>query len=130
MFFPYPLFAALVFAILCGLPVYASDFSMSRLQAGIKNRFHASGNAPVAGQELISGMTMMPLIYRSRAYMPFWIDAGHRLPAADALIEAIDRAGDDGLVPADYHRVAISRLLSHGDHPQFTDNDPVSGAIG
>ena len=44
--------------------------------------------------------------------MPFWIDSQLRLDSAKALIKAIERAGEDGLVPADYHLAAMHRLLA------------------
>ena len=122
--FSYPRCAIFVVAILFSPSSYASDFSISQVQASIKNRLvnQSAGGAAVGGQELISGMEMMPLAYRSRAYMPFWIDARHRLQTANALIEAIGRAGDDGLLPADYHLAAIYRLLSHIVHQRSSAN--------
>jgi len=106
---PFFLVAAFLFA-----PSYATAFSVPQVQASIDNRLdgQSADSSLVIQGVSISGMQMIPLAYRSRAYMPFWIDDQLYLDAASALIEAIGRAGDDGLLPADYHLIAVSRLLA------------------
>jgi L,D-transpeptidase YcbB len=62
--------------------------------------------------EMICGIQMLPLAYRSRKYLPLWIDASLHLEKAQALADAIGRAGEDGLTPVDYHWNAIHDLLT------------------
>ena len=101
-------------AALLPAPSAATDFPISQVQASIKSCLDGEPtDRPLSIQiDSMGGMKMIPLAYRSRAYMPFWVDPQLRLDAAKALIEAIERAGEDGLVPADYHLAAIHRLLA------------------
>lgn len=121
---PFPLLAVFFAAILIVPPSHAIDVSMARVQASLKRRLDdkTAAGTLVCGGDLICGIEMMPLAYRSRAYMPFWIDASFRLDAAKALIEAIGRAGEDGLRPADYHLIAIYRLLADMAQERSTNN--------
>ena len=48
----------------------------------------------------------------NKKHLPLWIDASFRLEKAEALAEAIDHAGEDGLLPVDYHQDAIHELLA------------------
>jgi len=58
----------------------------------------------VAGDPICSAQTL-PLFYERRAYQPAWSDDDAR-----AMIAAIERAPEDGLRSADYHREALGRL--------------------
>ncbi len=87
---------------------------LDRVQAVIQARL--DGNPSIASLscqgEMICGIQMLPLAYRDRKHLPLWIDASLRLEKAEALANAIDRAGEDGLAPVDYHREAIHELLA------------------
>lgn len=95
-------------------PADAGGAALAPIQAVIKNRLDDKIKAQGLScrGEMICGMQMLPLAYRSRQYLPFWIDGSLRLEAAEALAEAIGRAGEDGLVPSDYHLAAIHDLLA------------------
>jgi len=92
----------------------AADSMVDQVQAIIRARLDgdpATISLSCQG-EMICGIQMLPLAYRDRKHLPLWIDASLRLEKAEALIEAIDRAGEDGLLPVDYHQDAIHELLA------------------
>jgi murein L,D-transpeptidase YcbB/YkuD len=92
----------------------AADSMVDRVQAVIQARLDrdpAATSLSCQG-EMICGIQMLPLVYRDRKHLPLWIDASLRLEKAEALAEAIDRAGEDGLLPVDYHQDAIHGLLA------------------
>lgn len=109
-------------AALCLPSAHAAEPPMDPVQASIKRLLTgpAAMGADRVGGDSIGGMAMLPLVYRGRAYRPFWIDAQLRLEAAKALIEAIGRAGEDGLDPLDYHLATIYRLLADTVHEPST----------
>ena len=92
----------------------AADSMVERVQAIIHARL--AGNPATISLscqgEMICGIQMLPLVYRERKHLPLWIDDSLRLEKAQALAEAIDRAGEDGLLPFDYHQEAIHELLA------------------
>ena len=92
----------------------ASESMLDRVQAIIRARLDRDpATLALSCQgEMICGIQMLPLVYRNRRHLPLWIDASLRLEKAEALAEAIDRAGEDGLLPFDYHRDAIHELLA------------------
>lgn len=114
IFFAYLPLSVLIAVVLWVTPSDAVDFSMAEVQAGIEKLLDGQSADGVLARRggLISGMDMLPLAYRSRAYMPFWIDARLGLEAVKALTEAIGQAEDDGLLPPDYHLLTIYRLLA------------------
>ena len=92
----------------------AADSMVDRVQAIIRARLDrdpATISLSCQG-EMICGIQMLPLVYRDRKHLPLWIDASFRLEKAEALADAIDRAGEDGLLPIDYHQYAIHELLA------------------
>ena len=121
-----PFFLLFIFSLVTASVAssFTIDFPMAQVQASIKNRLYDHSANPVFNiqNDAICGMEMMPLAYRSRAYTPFWFDGHRRLKAAKALIEAIGRAGEDGLLPVDYHLVAIYRLLAEMVQERSTRN--------
>lgn len=92
----------------------AADSMVDRVQAIIQDRLSGdpATTALSCQGEMICGIQMLPLVYRDRKYLPLWIDASLRLEKAEALVEAIDRAGEDGLLPVDYHQDTIHELLA------------------
>ncbi|MDX2454445.1 L,D-transpeptidase family protein [Desulfosarcina sp.] len=92
----------------------AADSMVDRVQAIIRARLDRNPAATSLScqGEMICGIQMLPLVYRDRKHLPLWIDASFRLEKAEALAEAIDRAGEDGLLPIDYHQDAIHELLA------------------
>ena len=92
----------------------AADSMVDRVQAIIRARLDrdpATISLSCQG-EMICGIQVLPLAYRDRKHLPLWIDASFRLEKAEALAEAIDHAGEDGLLPVDYHQDAIHELLA------------------
>ena len=92
----------------------AADSMVDRVQAIIRARLDrdpATISLSCQG-EMICGIQMLPLAYRDRKHLPLWIDASFRLEKAEALAEAIDHAGEDGLLPIDYHQDAIHEFLA------------------
>ena len=92
----------------------AADSMVDRVQAIIRARLDrnpATLSLSCQG-EMICGIQMLPLAYRDRKHLPLWIDASFRLEKAEALADAIDCAGEDGLLPVDYHQDAIHKLLA------------------
>ena len=93
---------------------WAADSMVDRVQTIIRARLDgepATVSLSCQG-EMICGIQLLPLAYRDRKQLPLWIDASLRLEKAEALAEAIDRAGEDGLLPVDYHQDAIHELLA------------------
>ncbi|MBC2709853.1 MAG: L,D-transpeptidase family protein [Desulfosarcina sp.] len=92
----------------------AADSFIERIQAAIKARLDGdTATKPLVCQgEMLCGIRMLPLAYRNRNHLPLWIDASLRLEKAEALAEAIGRAGEEGLAPSDYHLEAIYDLLA------------------
>ena len=92
----------------------AADSMVDRVQAIIRARLDrdpATLSLSCQG-EMICGIQMLPLAYRDRKHLPLWIDVSFRLEKAEALADAIDCAGEDGLLPVDYHQDAIHKLLA------------------
>ncbi len=93
---------------------WAAESVVDRVQAVIRARLDRDPTTiSLSCQgEMICGIQMLPLAYRDRTHLPLWIDASLRLEKAEALADAIDRAGEDGLLPFDYHQGAIHELLA------------------
>lgn len=79
----------------------------------LRDRIEAAGVPPqiAVGNELILASAVLPLFYERRAYAPAWCHNGGLQPQADALIEAIRGADQEGLNPSDYHLGKIESLL-------------------
>lgn len=106
--------------------VRAADPFVQRIQAVIKSRLTSNkgDHSLVCRNERLCGIRMLLLAYRKNNYQPMWLDASRRLEKVKALAEAIECAGDDGLVPLDYHLDVIYDLLvgvmrqSSAKHPR------------
>jgi murein L,D-transpeptidase YcbB/YkuD len=61
--------------------------------------------------EPICGIQQIPLFYAERQFMPAWIDASGLRPMGLDFIRALEWAGQDGLLPEDYHLGAIHAIL-------------------
>ncbi|MCB2146013.1 MAG: L,D-transpeptidase family protein [Deltaproteobacteria bacterium] len=95
-------------------PAQAAMPMVDRVQAVIQARLDgdpATLSLSCRG-EMICGIDMLPLAYRDKEHLPLWIDATLHLEKAEALADAISRAGEDGLAPFDYHLEAIRNLLA------------------
>ncbi|MEE4113659.1 MAG: L,D-transpeptidase family protein [Desulfobacteraceae bacterium] len=92
----------------------AADSMVDRVQTVIRSRLEGDPAAISLScrGEMICGIQMLPQAYRDRKHLPMWMDASLRLEKAEALAEAIDRAGEDGLLPLDYHQETIHELLA------------------
>lgn len=87
---------------------------LAQVQERLRNRTEAAGIPPqiAVGKELIYASIALPLFYERRGYLPAWSDEAGPLPLADSLIEAISRADQQGLRPADYHYAKIKSTHS------------------
>ncbi|MCU0560044.1 MAG: L,D-transpeptidase family protein [Desulfobacterales bacterium] len=65
--------------------------------------------------ELVCGIADLPSFYARRDHRPAWRSAEGAFAPAGALLRFIERAGEHGLDPANYHLEAIRRLLE-SDH--------------
>lgn len=92
----------------------AEEPVMARIQVAIKARLvkGTMAEVPVCRGEATCGMKMLPLVYRGRSYLPFWLDTSLDLHAAKALDRVLYRAAAEGLTPADYHAAEIHGLLA------------------
>lgn len=80
----------------------------------IQKRLNAAADSPAMlfeGAVMVAPAVLQEL-YRTRAFQPAWVGTEGPLPQADALLEAIRQAGQDGLNPEDYHLSAITALVS------------------
>ena len=84
----------------------ATDVTIAQVRESLKNRIAEAGRG-------LSAMAMIPLAYRGRQFEPFWFDSHLGIDSALAMVEAVGRAGEDGLSPMDYHWLAIQRLMAH-----------------
>jgi murein L,D-transpeptidase YcbB/YkuD len=96
------------------MQAHGADLIIDRVQAVINTRLDGGRSIkPLACQgEMICGIQLLPKAYANKNHRPLWIDAMLRLERAEALAEAIGRAGEDGLDPRDYHLEAIIELLA------------------
>jgi murein L,D-transpeptidase YcbB/YkuD len=96
------------------MQAHGADLIIDRVQAVINTRLDGGRSIkPLACQgEMICGIQLLPKAYANKNHRPLWIDAMLRLERAEALAEAIGRAGEDGLDPLDYHLEAIIELLA------------------
>ncbi|MBZ0111202.1 MAG: L,D-transpeptidase family protein [Thermoanaerobaculia bacterium] len=65
-----------------------------------------SGGHLDVGTSHVASAEVLPSFYEARNFEPAWTDPGDRTQ----LLRAIDRAAEDGLSPADYHRAALLAL--------------------
>ncbi|MBW2603688.1 MAG: L,D-transpeptidase family protein [Deltaproteobacteria bacterium] len=62
-------------------------------------------------EELICGLSQIPLFYQRRGFLPAWCSDKGILPQAKSLIEEIKGAHNKGLRPGDYHLANILSLI-------------------
>ncbi len=103
---------------------FATDSIDTRVQAVIKARLDGDPaiQSLTCQGEMICGIQMLPLAYRSNTHLPFWIDPSLRLEKAQALAKAIAHAGEEGLAPTDYHLATIDNLLAAVQEQSSTQN--------
>jgi murein L,D-transpeptidase YcbB/YkuD len=58
--------------------------------------------------------------YAQRDYRPAWLNAAGPLPAAGELLEAVNKAQQEGLRPADYYAAELDKRLNRTRHPGTT----------
>ena len=97
--------ASLVLA--AGLALGCRDANAGPVEDAIQARAErvSSGGALSIGSSTIGARAILPLLYERRGYRPAW-DARK----LDALLQEIDDAWRDGLVPDDYHRADLRRM--------------------
>ncbi len=89
----------------------------TQVQAVLHARFPASGAPPRLriGDESFRGAAGLPCFYERRGYSPAWNAAD-----AGALLETLDRAGDEGLRPEEYRGTALRRFVEEAASPSQT----------
>ncbi len=65
--------------------------------------------------EPICGIQQIPFFYAERQFAPAWIDEAGLRPMGHDFIRALEQAGQDGLLPEDYHLDAIHAMLKEMD---------------
>jgi murein L,D-transpeptidase YcbB/YkuD len=93
---------------------WAGRSPAERTQTAIQTRLSddRAGDALVCRGAWLCGIHMLPRIYKDRNDLPMWLDPPQRTEKAKALAAVIGRAGEDGLVPLDYHLDVIYDLLA------------------
>ncbi len=87
---------------------------MRRCGSFIRNQVESarlSGSAYYAGEEKLMSRTLLPRFYQARAYKTIWIDANGLKKEAGEVMSQLGQAASEGLNPADYHGLALQRLL-------------------
>ena len=85
----------------------------SSLQDLLRNRVESAG-VPLkltVDDESVYAASALPAFYERRAYHPAWTNEKGLLPEARSLLNAIQRAEEQGLRPADYHLDKVENLL-------------------
>ena len=72
-------------------------------------RFRMSGRLVLAGED-IAGRDVLWRLYEDAAYAPLWTEARRR----DDLVDLLGRAGEEGLLPRDYHYQALVSIKNEG----------------
>lgn len=72
---------------------------------------YAGGAEPVAAGERVQAVETVVRFYRARGSRPVWISSGRTGDATGELIRSIERAGEEGLRPGDYHLAGLRELL-------------------
>ncbi len=93
---------------------HGADPILERVKGVIKSRLNGGTtlDALTCQGEMICGIRMLPQAYRKSNHLPLWIDASLSLEKAEAVSVAISRAGEEGLLPEDYHLDTIHDLLA------------------
>ena len=95
-------------------PARAQPLS-DRVDEFLRSRIEAAG-VPLrieVGDELIHASVVLPIFYERRGYLPAWSDDSGPVALVDELVEAIERADQEGLHPADYHLDRIRATLAN-----------------
>ncbi|MFH1278819.1 MAG: L,D-transpeptidase family protein [Candidatus Eisenbacteria bacterium] len=74
----------------------------------------ATAEPVAAGERVHAAETAVPF-YRARGMGPAWVASGGGGTAAEELIRSIERAGEEGLRPGDYHLEALRDLLRRSE---------------
>lgn len=92
----------------------SANTDMHALGDPIQKRLEAALESPVMLFEgtVAYAPAVLQDIYWTRAYQPAWIGTEGPRPQMDALLNAIRRAGQDGLKPEEYHFSEITALAS------------------
>jgi len=95
-------------------PARAQPLS-DRVDEFLRSRIEAAGVPPriEVGDELIHASVVLPIFYERRGYLPAWSDDSGPVALVDELVEAIERADQEGLHPADYHLDRIRATLAN-----------------
>ena len=106
-------FVFLIFCIIVGDAI-PSQCMASSLQDLLRNRIESAG-VPLRltiGDESVYAAVALPAFYERRAYLPAWTHEKGPLPEVKSFLNAIQKAEEHGLRPADYHLNKVENLLS------------------
>ncbi len=107
--------AGLVIVVALGIRWAASRSEAARLRAAIHRQLPRPSLARARARAGDSVLVWVREAYRGRADRPAWIDGHEAGPRGAELLDAIRRAGDDGLDPDDYPAASLARAL-HAAH--------------
>jgi len=71
----------------------------------------------ITNKDHLHSPELLRQFYAQRDYQPAWLNAAGPLPAAGALLEAVNKAQQEGLRPADYHAAELDKRLNRARHP-------------
>ena len=106
------LFVLLVPYLFFSNGIFAKDIA-GEIREGLRNRIEAAGS-PVnilIGEESVCAVEALPRFYEARAYQPVWVEKNKPNKRLTELIAAIQKAGDEGLRPEDYHLDTILKIM-------------------
>jgi murein L,D-transpeptidase YcbB/YkuD len=101
-----------VFQILIASLAYG-QFLVDQLDERLRNRIESAGVLPsiMIREEPIRCLAALTMFYEKRAFQPAWITENGPSSRIDVLIQAIRRAGTEGMNPLNYHLSSIESLL-------------------
>ena len=101
----WPVMVVICFMMLWGAELQAEEGNPSPAAALIQERIQArqSDRHFTCRAEMICGIALIPEFYAARDFEPAWSTHTGPTSQANALLAEIDRAGNEGLTPEDYH---------------------------
>jgi len=90
-----------------------SEVLTEEIRERLRNRmeFFETSKEMKTGKERIFSTVMLPRFYGRRVYAPAWVSGEGPSSSANALVEKLQGANEEGLRPGDYHLDAIQKTL-------------------
>ncbi|MBI9076055.1 MAG: L,D-transpeptidase family protein [Desulfatibacillum sp.] len=103
--------AAWMIFLFCNAPCMAADIS-GDVRERIRQRLeYTGGDSVTAAAEKIYSSVVLPRFYEQRGYRPAWLDSGAPSTQSETVLRLLQRAGEHGLNPVEYHVEKIGTLL-------------------